>query len=88
MHLPFFHTCDGTESLTCKPCGLVLADLPPALVNGVQEGSFRGNRDPLDVICLLKKYICDPMLSQQPLLVIPREKASGWEILPSTKCLE
>ncbi|CAE6950458.1 unnamed protein product [Symbiodinium sp. CCMP2592] len=81
LHVPADCSCCLESSL----CVCAWTDLPSALMTSVTEGSFRGPRDPLDVVVLLKKHICDPMLSQSPLLVLPRTKADGWESLPSTK---
>ncbi|CAL1151353.1 unnamed protein product, partial [Cladocopium goreaui] len=49
---------------------LKIHDLPEALANMVNSGSFRGIANPHDVVSLIKKHICDPTLSQPPLLVL------------------
>ena len=40
-----------------------------------------------DVICFIKKYICDAQLAQDPMLVLTHHRASGFSLLPTEKIL-
>lgn len=64
-----------------------LANLPEALANIVNPGSFRGMASPHDVISLIKKHICDNELSQPPLLVLTHHRALGVNLVPTEKQL-
>ena len=68
-------------------------DLPGALANNINPGSFRGGPDASDVVRLVKRHISDGQLSQNPLLVLPHSRISradwgvnaksiGWTIFP------
>lgn len=49
-------------------------DLPEQLQNAVDYGSWRGDINPGNVVCLAKRYIADGGLTQQPLLVLPSSR--------------
>lgn len=40
-----------------------------------------------DVICFVKKFICDSSLAQDPLLVMTHERAFGFAMIPEDKSL-
>ncbi len=40
-----------------------------------------------DVIVFVKKYISDPELAQEPLLVMTATRASGFNLVPNAKTL-
>lgn len=55
---------------------LPLSDLPEQLALNVDQGSWRGAPHREDIVCLVKRHICDTQLSQKPLLVLPESRVA------------
>lgn len=64
-----------------------LPDVPPGLAKNINNGSYRGAESPNDVICFIKKHICDDELSQEPLLVLTEQRARNFDLIPQSKTL-
>lgn len=64
-----------------------LPDLPESLACNVAHGSWRGSPLPGDVVCLIKRYICDSELSQAPLLILPHVRVGEVQLVPQPKKL-
>lgn len=62
-------------------------DIPSVLASNVDAGSWRGAAHRDDVVCLVKRHICDHALSQN-LLVLPECRIYKSGIHPDTKCLK
>ena len=62
--------------------------MPPALANKINAGSFRGAPSPHDAVCLVKKYISDSALAQDPLLVMTYGRALNFTLVTNEKTLD
>ena len=62
-------------------------DLPEQLQAAVNYGSWRGDINPGNTICLVKRYIADGDLSQPPLLVLPASRVEAVPLVPRVKHL-
>jgi len=60
-------------------------DVPPAFQRSIDHGSWRGEPSDHDVICFVKRHICDKELSQDPILVLTYARASGFPLVPNSK---
>ena len=63
-------------------------DLPDALAHSVDNGSWRGAPHHEDIICLVKRHVCDGQLSQSPLLVLPEARVFRVQLKPDAKNLD
>ena len=87
---PFFYVASvsrlgGSKKCVLMPSALPLTDVPDPLQQQLDRGS---NRHPLeldDVVCLVKKFISEPQLSQKPLLVMTRKQAEGIPNIPADR---
>ena len=64
-----------------------MPDVPEPLARIVDHGSYKGPAHPLDVICFIKKHMCDYELAQRPLLVLSHTRAQSFVLVPTTKLL-
>lgn len=64
-----------------------LADVPEAIAEQINEGSYRGAQSPHDVISFIKKHISDEGLSQPPMLVLTTNRAHRLTLVPDEKPL-
>ena len=62
-------------------------DVPAVLQRAINSGSSRAMASDSDVIVFVKKYISDPELAQEPLLVMTATRASGFNLVPNAKTL-
>ena len=62
-------------------------DVPPSLERVIDHGSWRGPHSGHDVICFVKRYISDKVLSQDPLLVLPHNDGAMLSLVPPSKSL-
>lgn len=65
--------------------GLSNWDLPQQLQTRVDRGSNNDAMRNDDVVCLIKKFICQPELGQEPLLVMTHRQAAAIPNLPTEK---
>ena len=55
----------------------------------MDNGSWRGEQNPGNVITLVKRYISDGELSQKPLLVLPASRVQKLsDLVPTEKSLD